>query len=88
MMPLARSRLFEPNQMQQFFDALAHFLRRAMTHSQSEGHVLKHRHVPKQGVVLKHEPDVAIAGRAVRHVLAVILDGARVGPIEPGDHAQ
>ncbi len=55
--------------------------------AQTESDVLEHRHVAKQGVMLKHEADVAIAGRAMRHVLVVIQHAAAVGAFQPGNDA-
>ena len=53
-----------------------------------EGHVVPHRHVGEQRVVLEDGVDVALVGRGPRHVLAVEADGAAGGRLEAGDHAQ
>jgi len=59
-------------------------------HPQAERNVLEDRHVPEQGVVLEHEPHLALARGKVRHVVAVEEDpaAARVGELEPGDDPQ
>jgi hypothetical protein len=44
--------------------------------------------VLERGVVLEHEPDVALLGRRVRGVDALDLDRSRVSMLEPGDDAQ
>src|SRR5690606_39455367 len=42
----------------------------------------------KQRIGLKHHADIALVGLEVHHVLAVDFDGAAVGQLETGDHAQ
>ena len=55
-----------------------------------EGDVLKHRHMPEQRVMLKHETNFAFTRRHARHVFTVKGDAPRadIGLIESGDDAQ
>ena len=39
-------------------------------------------------VVLEHHAEAALLGRDRRHITACQHDTARVGPLEPGDHAE
>ena len=52
---------------------------------ESEGDVLEDAHVAEQGVVLEHEPDLALAHRLGGRVLAVEVDRALIGRLQPGD---
>lgn len=56
--------------------------------AKAEGHVVEHRHVPEQGVMLEHEPDIPLANVARQGVLAVEEHGAFVGEFETGDDAK
>ena len=56
--------------------------------AQPERDVLEHAHVPEQGVVLEHEPDVALAHRLVGRVFAVEVDRALIGRLQAGDDAE
>ena len=60
----------------------------ARLHAQAEGHVVEHRHVPEQRVVLEHEADLALAHVLVGRVLAVEQDAAVGRVLEAGDDAQ
>src|SRR5207245_300514 len=51
-------------------------------------HVLEHRHVPEQRVVLEHEADLALAHVHVGGVLALEQDAARIGRLQARDDAQ
>ena len=62
--------------------------RGARPHAQAEGHVLEHRHVAEERVVLEDEADAALAGLAHGRVFALEEDLAAVGVLEPGDDAQ
>ena len=53
-----------------------------------EGDVLEDAHVPEQGVVLEDEADLPLADRLVGRVLAVKVDRALIGRLQPGDDAQ
>ena len=55
---------------------------------QPEGHVVKDVHMREQRKVLKDQPDLAVIGGAVGHVLAAHQDAAMGGCFEPCDHAQ
>jgi hypothetical protein len=54
----------------------------------TEGDVLEYRHVPEQGVMLKHESDLPFPYVAVGRILAVKQDRARIGCLQPRDDAQ
>src|SRR5439155_12775718 len=53
-----------------------------------EGHVLPHRHVWVQGVVLEHHGQVALAGRLVVDDVVADLDLALGDVLEAHDHPQ
>ena len=60
--------------------------------AQPEPHVVRHRQVPEQGTVLRHQSDVAALGGHVDpvadHQPAGETHRAGVGSVEPGDHPQ
>ena len=58
------------------------------THPEPESHIVKHRHVAKQRVVLKHEAHPPIADRHVGGVLAMQKNRAGVGLLQARHHAQ
>ena len=60
----------------------------AFAQLQREGHVLAHRHVRVERVVLEHHGDVAVLRRHVVHHAAADRDLAAGDVLEPGDHAQ
>jgi hypothetical protein len=62
--------------------------RRAGAHAQAEGHVLEHRHVAEERVVLEHEADAAVARVAHRRVFPFEEDLPPVRALEAGDDAQ
>ena len=82
----------ELHQLEQPFHARANLrLSRAgaaRTCAQSERHVLEHRHVAEQRVLLEDETDIALADAARQCVLAVETHLALVGPVQAGDDAQ
>ncbi len=82
----------ELHQVQQFMHLVRDLLlRRALAarlHAHAEGHVVEHRHVAEQRVVLEHEADLAVAHVRARGVLAVEQHLAGVGLFQPGDDAQ
>src|SRR5690606_28723344 len=53
-----------------------------------EGHVLEHRHVRVERVVLEHHGDAALGGGKLVDALAVDVDRAAVDLLQPGDGAQ
>jgi hypothetical protein len=55
---------------------------------QREPHVVRHRHVRVQRVVLEHHRDVPVLGRLVVDDLAVDAQLAVGDVLQPGDHAQ
>jgi hypothetical protein len=60
----------------------------ARLHAQAEGHVLEHRHVAEQRVVLEHEAHLALAHVHVGGVFAREQDAAGVGRFQARDDAQ
>jgi hypothetical protein len=58
------------------------------THTQREFNVLPNRHVPKQGVVLKHQTDARFAGAQMRHVATVEGNASVVDVGQSGCDAQ
>ena len=60
----------------------------ALADLQAEGDVLRHAHVLERGVVLEHEPDVALLRRQVGRLDALDADRAVVGRVQASDDAQ
>src|SRR5690606_3925279 len=56
--------------------------------AQAKCHVVEYGHMPKQGIVLEHEPHPAVTCRHLGHVLAVKQDGAAVGLLKTGNNPQ
>ncbi len=56
--------------------------------AQAEGDVLEDAHVLEQRVVLEHDADAPLARRQRRDVVAADQHGARIRPLEPGEHAE
>ena len=63
------------------------FERAEPAHGERHGHVLGHGEVGIERVVLEHHRDVAIGGAHGRDVAVGDAHAARVGALEPGDHA-
>jgi hypothetical protein len=59
---------------ERLFGALLHFIGRPLACAQAVGHVVEHRLVGEQRVVLEHHADVALVGRHGRDVVAVEED--------------
>ncbi len=59
-----------------------------VAHAQGVGHVVAHRHVRKQRVVLEHHAKVALVRRRAGDGLFVEEDFARGGRLETGQHHQ
>src|SRR5882762_61929 len=55
---------------------------------QTEGDILKHRHVPKQGVVLKHEAHSTFSRGLLRDIAAVEADRPRVCELKSSNNSQ
>ncbi len=89
---IARGHMAELHQIQQLLDPGAdRRLGRSLAawlDPKAKRHVLEHRHVAKQGVVLEHEADVALAHVQIRGILAADDDVAAVGLLQPGDDPQ
>jgi hypothetical protein len=56
---------------------------RAAANPQTEGHILKDRHMAEQRVVLEDEADAAQPCGDMRHILPVDTDRAAISNIEP-----
>ena len=69
-------------------DAPADFVLRSFAIEQPERHVLVHRHVRIEGVILKNHRDVAVLGLQVVDDAAVDRDRAGGDVLEAGDHPQ
>ena len=69
-------------------DALVDVLFLEAAQLQAERHVLVHRHVRVQGVVLEDHRDVAVLGRHVVDDALADADRAAGDLLEPGDHAE
>ena len=63
-------------------------LGRDLGHLQREAHVVGHRHVRVERVVLEDHRDVAVLGRRVRDVAVADEDLAVVDLLQPGEHPQ
>ena len=61
---------------------------RELPQPQAERHVLEHRHMRVERVVLEHHRDVPVLRRHVVDQLIADIDLARGGFFEPGDHPQ
>ena len=57
-------------------------------HLQAKSHVVKHRHVAEQSVVLKHKTHAALAHRFVADFGVAKIDFAIVVGFQAGDDAQ
>src|ERR1019366_4050754 len=55
---------------------------------QREAHVLRHRHVGVEGVVLEHHRDVSLLRSKVGHVPCTDADDSLVEVLQPGQHSQ
>src|SRR5215207_9378082 len=62
--------------------------RSARLDAQAECHILEHAHVTEQRIVLEYEADLALTHILVGRILAMKQNAARVGRLEPRDHAQ
>ena len=69
-------------------DALVDLGLRRVPQLQREGHVVGHRHVRIERVVLEHHGDVALLGRHVVDDARADADLAAGDVLQPGDHAQ
>ena len=72
---IAIAEVIELHELQQVGDFVGDLLgrrtMRARPHAKTERDVLEHRHVTEERVMLKHEPDAALAGLPLGGVLAV-----------------
>ncbi len=69
-------------------DALLDLLLGEFAQLESERHVLEHRHMRVQRVILEHHGDVAVFRRQVVDDVTADIDVARGHFLESGDHAQ
>src|SRR5262249_28992328 len=56
--------------------------------AQTEGDVVRHREMRKEGEALEHHGGISLVGREPRHVLAPEQHGSGVGRSESGDAAE
>ena len=77
------------HQMQQTMNTIGNFrLSRALgarPHAWSKGDIVEHRHVSKQGVMLKNKAHPTIPRRLARRVAAIEQHAAGIGEVQPGD---
>ncbi len=88
---LRRAPLREPAELHQLERATHPLLRLLLGRllvAEAERHVLLHRQVREQRVVLEHRVDVALVRRGLRHVHAVQQDLPLGRPLEARDHPQ
>jgi hypothetical protein len=71
-----------------YLDALADLRLGRARDLQGEAHVVRHRHVGVQGVVLEDHRDVAVLGLHVGDVAVTDEDVPTVDVLEAGEHAQ
>ena len=67
----------EPDQVHQLLDALLPLAPRHASDLEPVGHVLRHRHVREDRVLLEHHAEVAPPGRDRAHVLPLDEDAGR-----------
>ena len=56
--------------------------------AERKGDILKHIHMPEQGIMLEHEADTAGGGMGLGRLDPANGDAARVRLVQPGDEAQ
>ena len=78
----------EVEDLRGFLDPLADLVLGDAGDLEREAHVVGHRHVRVQRVVLEHHRHVAVLGRQVGHVAVPDEDSAAVDLLEAGEHAQ
>ena len=84
----AFQQLPDPEDLRRFVDAFLDDRLTELSELQAEGHVVEHRHVGIQSVVLEHHRDVAVLRRNVVH--HAVPDGDRPGAdlLESSHHAE
>ena len=85
---LTGGQVFDLHQFQRFLDPAFDLVLGHLFGFQTVGHVLLHRQVREDGVVLEYHADVPFMGGQVVDGLVVKADLAAVHRIETGDHAQ
>ena len=78
----------EPHKMQDLAHGLADLCLGHPFHPEPVGHVLEHREMREEGVVLEDEADVPLIGHQVGDVLFADEDPPGVRALEAGDHSQ
>ena len=78
----------QPYQVEQLVAALAALGGGRFADAQPELHVLRHRHVLEQGIVLEDKPHPALLGRQVSHIPPVQQHPPVIHPRQAGDQAQ
>jgi hypothetical protein len=85
---IALQQLVEAEDARGVLDALVDLALRRVAQTQREGHVLRHRHMRVERVLLEHHGDVALFGRNVVDDLGADGDLPARDAFEPGEHAQ
>ena len=85
---LALGEVGQAHGLEEFVDPLADRVLVLLGRPRTVGHVVAHRHVGEQRVMLEDRVDVALVGRRLGHVGAFEPDGPLGGRLEPGDHPQ
>ncbi len=80
--------LFHLHQGQHLFHGILDFGLGLVQHFQTKGDILCHRHMGKQGIVLKHGVDWPLIGRQVSDFLTIQQNGPLGGQFKTGDQAQ
>src|SRR6266545_4194243 len=80
--------VFEPQDLRRSPDALPDDLRAGLREAQAERHVVEHRHVRVERVVLEHHRDVPLLGRDVVHDPPPDRDLSARDLLEPRDHPE
>ena len=78
----------ELHQGEQLLHPLLHLGAWPIADPEGEGHILPHRHVPEQGVVLEHEAHVPLPRTPAQELLATVADLPLVRYLQPGQDAQ
>ena len=87
-MRLTAGKILQLDHGQRFIDSLANLVLRALFHLQAIGHVVEHRHVGKQRVMLEYGIEGTIFRGSVGEILSRQGDAALIGMFETGHQPQ